>query len=412
MEIKKKKKKKKTEKWIKFRHRVITKIAYYLVAPYTRWKFGVTIEKFKEQGNRQYLIVLNHQTVFDQFFVGIAFNAKPIYYLATEDIFSNGLVSKLIRYLVAPIPIKKQTTDLKAVKTCIRVVKEGGTIALAPEGNRTYSGKTEYMNPAIAPLVRKLKLPLAIFRIEGGYGVQPRWSDVIRKGKMRAYVSKVVEPEEYLKLSDAELLSLIKEGLSVNEASADGNFYHKKNAEYLERAMYVCPDCGLSVFESHDDIITCKKCGKQIRYLPTKELEGIGFQFPFHFVNDWYEYQCDFVNNLDTTPYLNTPIYQDTAGLWEVIVYKKKVLLQKENLVKLYGDRILITGTNGSELLLPFHEISVVSVLGRNKLNIYHNNKVYQLKGDKHFNALKYVNLFYHYKNINSEDHNGKFLGL
>ena len=46
-----------------------------------------------------------------QFFVGMSF-LRPIYYVATEDIFSMGFLSKLIRFLVAPIPIKKQTTDI------------------------------------------------------------------------------------------------------------------------------------------------------------------------------------------------------------------------------------------------------------------------------------------------------------
>jgi hypothetical protein len=48
---------------------------------------------------------------------------------------------------------------------CLRVAREGGTIALAPEGNRTYSGKTEYMNPAIAALARKLALPIALYSV-------------------------------------------------------------------------------------------------------------------------------------------------------------------------------------------------------------------------------------------------------
>jgi 1-acyl-sn-glycerol-3-phosphate acyltransferase len=63
---------------------------------------------------------------------------------------------------------------MKAVKTCVRVAKEGGTIAIAPEGNRTYSGVTESIKPSITGLIRLLRIPVAIFRIEGGYGVHPR----------------------------------------------------------------------------------------------------------------------------------------------------------------------------------------------------------------------------------------------
>jgi 1-acyl-sn-glycerol-3-phosphate acyltransferase len=176
----------KKENWLKFRHKVVVWLLTYPFGLYVRLKYGIRIQPFRQQGNRPYLIVMNHQTAYDQFFVGLTFH-RPVYYLASEDLFSMGWVSNLIRYLVAPIPIKKQTTDLQAIKNCIRVAREGGTICLAPEGNRTFHGKTVYMNPSIASLTKKLGLPLAIFRIEGGYGIHPRWSDVVRKGKMRCY---------------------------------------------------------------------------------------------------------------------------------------------------------------------------------------------------------------------------------
>ena len=396
---------KKKSSWLKFRHRIVRNLAYIVLYPYARLKYGVEIEKFKAQENRPYFIVLNHQTPFDQFFVGMAFKG-PVYYVATEDIFSLGFISNIIRFVVAPIPIRKQTTDVKAVMTCLRVAKEGGTICMAPEGNRTYSGKTEYMNPAVAPLIKKIKLPVAIFRIEGGYGAEPRWSDVVRKGKMRAYVAKVIEPEEYSSLSNDELYERIKSGLFVDEAKADNEYPHKKCAEYLERAMYVCPYCGLSEFESEKDIVHCKKCGSKIRYTAKKELKGINCDFPFPFVSGWYDYQADFINKLDLNNYIDKPMYKDNADVREVIVFKKKRLLFKSAEIALYGDKISIADT-----VYAFDDIHAVTVLGKNKLNIYIGDEVYQLKGSKRFNALKYVHIFYRYKNIKS----GKeevFLGI
>jgi len=178
-------KKKKTQKWTKFRHRIVRNLLFLLLVPYIKWKYHVKVERYKEQGKRPYLILMNHQTPFDQFFVGMAFRG-PIYYVASEDLFSKGWVSSVIRFLVAPIPIKKQTTDVRAIMNCLKVAREGGTIAMAPEGNRTFSGKPVHMNAAVAPLARKLNMPIALLRIEGGYGVQPRWGDTVRKGKMRA----------------------------------------------------------------------------------------------------------------------------------------------------------------------------------------------------------------------------------
>lgn len=400
----KKETKKKT--WRQKRHAVVFALLRWPVWAYTRWRYGITVERFEEQGSRPYLILMNHQTAFDQFFVCFAFRG-PIYFIATEDIFSLGWISKALRWLVAPIPIKKQTTDINAVMNCIKIAREGGTIAMAPEGNRTYSGRTVYMNPAVAALAKKLKMPIALFRIEGGYGVQPRWTDQLRKGKMRGFVSRVIEPEEFAQLSNEELYEQIKEGLWVDESCVAGEFHSSKKAEYLERCIYVCPECGLSEFESRGDVIKCKKCGMKVRYLPTRELEGVDKPFPFRFVGDWYDYQCDFVNALDTRAYTEEPLYRDTADVSEVIVYKHKEPLKQDARLTLYGDRIEI-----DEMVLPFEEISTVAVLGRNKVNIYWGKRVLQMKGDKRFNALKYVNIYYRHKNIMKGDEYGKFLGL
>ena len=396
----------KSKKWIKSRHKIIRDTAYWILYPYCKIKYGITIEKFKNQGNRPYLILLNHQTPFDQFFAGMAFKG-PVYYLATEDIFSNGFISSIIRWLVAPIPIKKQTTDVGAVMNCMRIAREGGTICIAPEGNRTYSGKTEYMNPAIAALVKKLRLPVAFFRIEGGYGTQPRWSDCIRKGKMHGFVSRVLEPEEIAEITNEQLFEIIENELYVNEAVADGVFKSKKKAEYLERAVFWCPLCGFSKFESSGNIIKCSSCERRITYNENKTLEGIGFEFPFKFVNDWYEAQCRAVNNYDPDENLVHPLFDDKASMYEVIIKKKKRPLVKDATVSLFGDRITV-----NDRVFAFSDITAAAVLGRNKLNIYHGDKVYQFKGNKRFNALKYVNFYHRKKNILKGEENGEFLGL
>ena len=404
------KSKAKKKKWTKLRHRIVTCVLRLFLGFYTKIKYGIKVERFREQEKRPYLILMNHQTAFDQFFIGMAFKG-PVYYLASEDIFSNGWVSSLIRYLVAPIPIKKQTTDVRAILNCLKVAKEGGTIAIAPEGNRTYSGRTEYMSPSIVPLAKKLGVPIVLFRIEGGYGVHPRWSDVVRKGKMRAYVSQVIYPEEYAPLSDDELFAIVKKGLYVDEACVDGEYKHKRCAEYLERALYVCPECKLSTFESCGDVITCTKCEKQIRYKSTKELEGIGFELPFRFVADWYDYQSDFMNSFDPTAHDSEPLYKEKVNISEVIPCQKKEPVYENAEISLYGTRIVIA-SGDDRLCFDFNETSAVTVLGKNKLNIYHGDKIYQIKGEKRFNALKYVHMYNRYKNVVKGEENVKFLGL
>lgn len=401
----------KKDKWIKPRHSFVRNLLGIFVGVYVKFKYHITIEKFKNQEKRPYLILYNHQTGFDQFFVGLAFK-RPVYYLASEDIFSMGWVSSLIKFLVEPIPIKKQTLDVSAIKTCMRVAAAGGTIAIAPEGNRTFSGKTEYINPSIASLCKKLGLPIVLYRIEGGYGVQPRWSDVVRKGKMRSFVSEVIFPEEYKDLSKEELFCRINQGLYQNEANDKNIFNHKKRAEFLERAIYVCPKCGLSTFESNGEKIKCKNCGIEVLYDTTTKLKALNGEIPFSFVLEWYDYQKDYINSLDLAPYFEKPMYTETVSLFEVILYKNKKLLKEKASISLYGNRIVIDEGENGRLVFNFDEISAVTILGKNKLNIYDNKTVYQIKGEKRFNALKYVNIYNHYKNISRGDIDGKFLGL
>lgn len=399
----------KSKGWLRPRHRVVRHLAYAILYPYSRLVYRIRIEKCKDK--RQFLILYNHQTPFDQFFVGMALPHTVVYYMASEDIFSNGLVSSLIRYLVAPIPIKKQSTDVRAILTCMRVAKEGGTIAIAPEGNRTYSGRTESMNAAILPLVRKLNLPLALYRLEGGYGTHPRWSDCVRPGGVRGYIARIVEPEELAAMSDDELLAAIRETLSVNEANSEGYYPSKKSAEYLERLVYICPDCGLSRFESRGQEIKCLSCGRRVRYTENKEFVGVDRPFPYRYVADWYDAQEQFINAFDPREHTEAPLYTDRVCLFSVVPYEKKKRMMKDASLSLFGDRVVFA-REGETLSLSFDEVRAVAVCGKNKINLYHGDKLYQIKGDKRFNAVKYAHIYYRYRHLAKGEQDEQFLGF
>jgi hypothetical protein len=225
-------------------------------------------------------------------------------------------------------------------------------------------------------------------------------------------VHRVIEPEEYVKLSTDELYEQICQGLYVNEGVADGIFRSNKKAEYLERAIYVCPFCGLSKFESHGNEAECMTCHRKVLYGEDKTITGVGYDFPFRFMTEWYNYQNDFINGLDLTEFEGKPSFTDCARISDVILNKRKQILYKDAAVALYGNRITINEGSPDQMILPFENITAAACLGRNKLNVYSDGKVYQFKGSVRFNSLKYVNFYYRYKNISRGDLDGKFLGL
>ena len=93
----------------------------------------------------------------------------------------------------------------------------------------------------------------------------------------------------------------------------------------------------------------------------------------------------------------------EAEGAEEFIRYA----VEKGVKVCLYSDRITL-----GERVFLFAETGAVTVLGRNKLNIYFGERVYQLKGSKRFNALKYVNFYHHDQNQTEGKEDGEFLGL
>ena len=395
--------------WIKFRHKFYRRLLGPFVRLYIKIKGGIKAERFKSDLKGPFLVLYNHQTGHDQFLVSLSFKF-PIYHLASDDLLANGFASKLMRHLVAPIPIKKNVADMVAVRNCLKIAKEGGTIVIAPEGNRTYSGETCSFNPAIVSLIKMINLPTLIYRIEGGYSVLPRWTDKARKGKARAYVAKIIDKDEIKAMSKEELHERLKSELALNEYEIVGKYKGNKKAEYLERVAYVCPHCGLSEFYSEGNYISCKKCGVKVEYTEEKQLKCINGQFPFGNYLEWYNYQNDFINNLDLTTLTDQAVYSDDAKLFEVIPLKKKVLIDKQSRIQLFGDRIVYQ-MNGKEMTAPFDQVDGVSVLGRNKLNFYHDGKVFQVKGSKRFNAVKYLNFYHRYLNQKRGLENG-FLGL
>ena len=403
-----KKKRKKKQKWIKPRHEFVRIVLSPFIRLLCKMKYHIKIRGYKEK--RQCLIIANHQTPFDQFFVELSFK-KHLYFLTNDDIFSNGFTSWLINFLVKPIPIKKGTTDVKAILDCKRVAKEGGSIAIFPEGNRTYSGKTEEIKETIAPFVKALGLPLVIYHIKGGYGVMPRWGEKTRRGKMESYVSEVIEYDDYKDLSNEELYKLICEKLYVNEGAVDKNFFSKKSAEYLERAIYYCPTCGLSEWESKGETVSCKTCGLTVRYLPSKELLGVNCEFPYRFVSEWYDAQCKFVRSLDISPYSDVPLFKDAINLSEVIPCKKKIPMGEWVTLSAFNNRIEINLENET-LVVPFDKITAMGIIGKNKINYYFDKRIFQIKGTKRFNALKYLNIYHHSINIEKGETENGSLGL
>jgi 1-acyl-sn-glycerol-3-phosphate acyltransferase len=354
------------------------------------------------------LFISNHVTTMDPFMIGML-SKEHVYYMANTDLFDHFITGKLIEFLVKPIPKQKgKKSDLAAIKNCCRVAKEGSSICIFVEGNRSFSGELCYFDESIAKLVMLLKKPVVLCNIQGGYGTDPRFSKGLRKGKMHVGINKIYSVEEIKNMSMEEIYMAIKEGINVDNF----NYYHqyksRNRAMYLERVFYKCPICSsMHTLYSKGNSIICKCCGNEVNYNEDLTLSSSNPKFQFKYVKDWYNYQIDEIKKMDIED--DALIYSEKVILTQPRKYKTKKVLGK-GILKFYGNK-LVFDLNKNSLEFKFQDIEDMSILGKKKMNFYIDGQTYQFFGDKRINMIKYLTMFYFIRNRKEGNEDG-FMGL
>ena len=378
--------KKKQKHWVKKRHAAVFAFLRFAMAPFLWLRYHYRAEKAPIRKG-PCIVLSNHQATMDPFFISKAFPFQ-LYFYASDDLF-NLKVSPLIRYLAAPIPKSKSVADLKAVMISLRVLREGGAIGITPEGNRTLSGRQWEMGDSVAKLVKTAKVPLVLFNLCGGYGTDPRWGVKIRRGtKFVGRVRRILTPEEYAGMSDEELFGVIKNELDVDDTLSGERYKSRRRAEYIERALYMCPVCGsIGTIHSHGTGFCCTSCKTEAEY--TEDLKISPPVGGYSRIYEWYEWE-------------RQEIVRRILGGEKIsdgdILFRESVKLQKKiklpgNTVTLDKDSLMISG-GGTETRYPLAEIDAITAVGKKKFNFYYKGKILQVKGGKRFCAIKYVHAF------------------
>ncbi len=385
------------------RHKFVWQVVKFILTPFIKLKFNYHFEKitFPEH---PFFVLPNHVTKWDPLLVGVA-SPKMMYYVSSDHIFRLGWISKLLVFLVAPIPRVKSATDWKTVSSIIKLIREGHNICIFPEGNMTFSGETEELHTTTAKLVKHTGAGLITYRMEGGYLSQPRWSRFIRRGKMTGYPVQVYTPEEIKSLSEEELMKRINEDLYTNayeeqeQRQSPVAFRGKNLAESLETTLYLCPSCGkIGKLASKDYTLSCN-CGLRLRYTVYGYLESLtNDKAPFTTVLSWFRWQSrrieEIVKELRNSPADDAITSDDNQSLWKAQKAKNNKLIANGRL-QLFADKLSFQTTDGQAINFPFSNISDIAIHGQRTLIFTTINKeFYELKSQAPRSALKYYDIY------------------
>lgn len=391
---------KKHTTWVKKRHARVFAFLRLVMTPFMKLRYNYVPEPAPIKEG-PCLIINNHQATMDPFFVAASFKF-PLYFFTSDDLF-NLKVSPLIRYLVAPIPKSKSMSDLNAVRTALRIFREGGAVSVAPEGNRTLSGRLWEMDDSIAKLAKLSKVPLVVYNLCGGYGTDPRWGGKIRRGtKYTGRVKRIIYPDEYKDMSVAELSGIIKTELDVDDAASGERYTSRRRAEYIERALYMCPVCGaVGSIYSRGTHFECKNCHTRAEY--TEDLHISPPVCGYDRIYGWYEWERGEIVKL---------VAGGRTVSDEGILFRESVKFKRK--VKLGGDRVAIDSRKltvsggGKNYVYPLDEIDAITAVGKKKFNFYYKGKILQVKGDSRFCSIKYVHVFDGLRALKAQENKNK----
>lgn len=138
------------------------------------------------------LIVPNHQTYFDPFWICIPIRRK-FRFMAWDKAFEWFLVGDMIRYLGA-FPVNLERGSKESLKQAVKALREGATLMIFPEGEREFSDgeMLEFKSGAIK-IAMLAGVPIMPVTIRGGNKVWAQDMKLPRTGKVEIFYHPLME---------------------------------------------------------------------------------------------------------------------------------------------------------------------------------------------------------------------------
>lgn len=370
------------------RHRLIWKLLYPVMRLIAWICLGYWAAPSRTEG--PFLLVSNHVTDWDPILVGCSFRTQQFYFVTSEHLLRNKLFGRFLIWAQDPIPRQKGGSAAGTVLAVMRRLRAGDSVAIFPEGNRTWDGVTRPMLPSIGKLARASGVKLVTYRMEGGYFTSPRWAGgAIHRGKMRGRVVKVYSPETLKAMTPEEINEVIRRDLYEDAYARQRKepivYRSYRRAEHIERLLFLCPKCGeMHTLQSKGDTVRCRKCGLAFRYLPTGFLAGNGL--PFDNLRDLNRLQDEQVARLCQSADPARPIFSDSDMRTDEVDFSRGTKPIGRGELKLYRDRLELPGVT-----VPLTELTGMSLVGPQDLYVGSGEHSYLVRSDHIRCLVKYL---------------------
>ena len=115
-------------------------VLYFTLGPVVRMLFPTTVEGMENVPPSRVLFCPNHCSDLDPLVIAAALPVNSrLHFMGKSELFKNPLLNWFFRKL-GGFPVKRGETDIQAVKTAIKLLKDGDNLMIFPEGTVIRNG--------------------------------------------------------------------------------------------------------------------------------------------------------------------------------------------------------------------------------------------------------------------------------
>jgi 1-acyl-sn-glycerol-3-phosphate acyltransferase len=156
------------------------------------------------------LLISNHLSYLDVFLLGILL-PRPLNYVARSTLFV-PVLGGFIRS-VGGFPIQREGLGASGMKETLRRLRNGGIVALFPEGTRSVDGELGEIKAGIALLASRAKVAVVPAAVAGTFESWPRGRRWPRPHPLRIHFGPAMSTDQIAGPGPDAVVALIREGL-------------------------------------------------------------------------------------------------------------------------------------------------------------------------------------------------------
>jgi 1-acyl-sn-glycerol-3-phosphate acyltransferase len=145
------------------------------------------------------IIASNHVSYLDPPAVAVGIKHRVVHFMARDTLFSSPLARWFLTG-VQVMPMDRTRGDVGALRKGIATLKSGKVLGLFPEGTRSPNGEMQGAKGGIGFLISKANVQVVPAYVDGSFQAFPKGAKRIKRGKVRVFYGKPIEPSEFAAL--------------------------------------------------------------------------------------------------------------------------------------------------------------------------------------------------------------------